>query len=143
MARLSREAEHNLTDLTAVAEARLREFRVLRNAKEYAGAVYLGRYVLEVLLKCAICKRLGKDELPTIFHSHDLNVLLYYSGLEEPLKQDALRFSSFEDVISGPDVDGLRYRNPTQLTEQDCDNWNTWLNDPDRGLVPWLREKLK
>lgn len=126
----------------AVAEARLREFHVLRAAKEYAGAVYLGRYIVEVLLKCGIIKRLGKTKLPRIFHSHDLDGLLYFSGLGDELKKEPLRLDSF-DFVRRQRVDDLRYQNPAKPTATDCDNWNVWLNDSGKGLVPWLRERLK
>lgn len=135
--------DHELTDLIAVAEARLREFHVMRTAKQYAGAVYIGRYVVEVYLKCAICKRLGKTKLPRLFHSHDLPGLLYFAGLEDELKtKEPLRHKSFEDV-KGQQVDDLRYQSPGKVTATDCDDWNAWLNDNQAGLVPWLREKLK
>jgi hypothetical protein len=140
---LDRSEQHELTDLIAVAEARLREFHALRAANEHAGAVYIGRYAIEVFLKCAICKRLGKTKLPKLFHSHDLPGLLYFTGLEDELKNlEPLRHKSFEDV-KGQQVDDLRYQNPGKVTVTDCNDWNAWLNDSQAGLVPWLREKLK
>ena len=98
--------------------------------------------MVELLLKCAICRHLKKTELPVIFHSHDLDKLIYFTGLEDELKADAERRNGFEQ-ISGHQISDLRYQNPSKVTEANCQEWDTWLNDPAKGLVPWFREKLK
>ena len=139
---LSREAEAQLGDLVAAVHERLLEFQVLRAAGRFAGAAYLGRYVVELLLKCAICKQLGKTRLPIIFHSHDLEKLIYFTGLEEQLEAEPEKYLSFEQ-IKGHEIDDLRYQNPSRVTYADCQGWDIWLNDPSKGLVPWFLEKLK
>jgi hypothetical protein len=139
---LSRDAQAQLADLRAVAEERLAEFRELRRAGRYAGAVYMGRYGIEIMLKCAICKQLGKAELPVIFHSHDLEKLIYFTGLEEELEAQQDRLESFKQ-IRGHSIDDLRYQNPVKVTDANCQQWDIWLNDSEKGIVPWLLEKLK
>ena len=131
-------------DLKEVAEARLRDFSILKRSKQYSGAVYMGRFVVEVFLKCLICKKIGQAKLHKVFHSHDLEFLLFFTGLEKQLRTTAneKRLASFMK-INAHTVDDLRYRNPQKVTESDCNDWNRWLNDENEGVVPWLRKKLK
>ena len=131
-----------LNDLKLVAQARLLDFHALKKAQQYAGAVYMGRFVIEIYLKCLICKRLQKHGLPELFHSHDLNGLLYYSGWNEELERDAQRWDNFTKITAFK-IDMLRYQNPDVVTESDCNDWDIWLNDVEGGLVPWLQSKLQ
>lgn len=131
-----------LNDLRLVAQARLHDFHALKKAGQYAGAVYMGRFVIEIYLKCLICKQLKKQRLPELFHSHDLNGLLYYSGWKEELERDEQRKDIFQK-INGCKVDMLRYQNPNAVTESTCNDWDKWLNDVEGGLVPWLQSKLQ
>ena len=83
------------TVLIQVANERLRDARVLLKQKRYNGAVYLGGYVIECLLKAAICVHLNCDNLPTIYRLHDLVELLDHSGLLLPLRLDQKVSRSF------------------------------------------------
>ncbi|MCY3020917.1 MAG: hypothetical protein NTW87_18015 [Planctomycetota bacterium] len=140
---LTTDTSADLADLIAVAEERLRDFQALRKAGCYAGAVYVGRYAVEVFLKCLICRRLGKTKLPVIFHSHNLAALLFFAGLNEELEEkQPRRFASFKEV-RGQRVDQLRYQNPARVGVSDCNNWERWLNDKREGIVPWLRKKCR
>ena len=59
-----------------VAEARLKEFKVLAASAHFVTAIYLAGYGVEALLKCAICKTLDTPNLPVNFQLHDLEDLL-------------------------------------------------------------------
>ncbi|MGH7456410.1 MAG: hypothetical protein ACRENG_33985 [bacterium] len=83
------------------AIARLAEAEYLKEAHP-AGAIYLGGYVVECMLKWAICQRKGIiyfDDLPdqqlaerlTSARGHDLDFLLKISGLHPLLETDKKR----------------------------------------------------
>jgi hypothetical protein len=58
--------------------------------------VYLGGYVIECLLKAAVCVQLRRDTLPGEYRTHELEPLLRSSGLEAGLNADQkirLRFA--------------------------------------------------
>ena len=112
------------------------------SAKQYAGAVYMGRYVVELYLKCLICKRIKKSVLHKIFFSHDLQFLLSFTGLEIELEKRCPKRKSSFDQIKAQITNDLRYQNPNKVTLSDCKAWDRWLNDKHEGLVPWLQKKL-
>ena len=110
MERLSIRESSDVADLKQVAQARLREFKVLKEARLFSGAIYMGRFAVEVYLKCLICKRLEKKRLPELFHSHDLLSLLYFSGYQEDLQsKHAKRFENFKKIAENK-IDSLRYQ---------------------------------
>ncbi|MEP6819555.1 MAG: HEPN domain-containing protein [bacterium] len=83
------------TDLTKIAEERLKDAEALVAAERYEGAIYLGGYVVELALKSRICKHLkwkgfpqskGEFQKYQSFKTHELDVLLSLSGLEEEIK---------------------------------------------------------
>jgi len=61
---------------------RLRDARVLarRENKRYTGAVYLGGYVIECLLKAAICVEQGTERLQRKYQTHELEELMEATG---------------------------------------------------------------
>ena len=67
--------------LERLADERLRDFDVLQTGSRFAAAIYLGTYAVECLLKACICKTLDLSELPVTFKSHNLDTLLFHSGL--------------------------------------------------------------
>ncbi len=83
------------TDLRKIARERLKDAEALLSAARYDGAIYLGGYVVELSLKSRICKNLkwkgspqSKREFQSYqsFKTHDLDVLLSLSGLEQKIK---------------------------------------------------------
>ncbi|MBI1924002.1 HEPN domain-containing protein [Candidatus Poribacteria bacterium] len=69
------------TVLLQVANERLKDATILLKQTRYNGAVYWGGYVIECLLKAAICVYLNRDNLPATYRIHELSDLLYYAGL--------------------------------------------------------------
>lgn len=67
--------------LMHIAERRRGDARVLLRNKRYDGAVYLGGYVVECMLKAAICQWIGEERLPERYMTHDLNWLLQQAAL--------------------------------------------------------------
>jgi len=67
--------------LLQVANERLKDSTILLKQKRYNGAIYLGGYVIECLLKAAICVHLNRDILPATYRIHELTNLLSFAGL--------------------------------------------------------------
>ncbi|PKN39345.1 MAG: hypothetical protein CVU62_03890 [Deltaproteobacteria bacterium HGW-Deltaproteobacteria-2] len=78
-----------------IAKARLRDAEVLANANRCEGAIYLCGYAVELGLKARICKTLKWQGFPfskkefegyQSFKTHDLDVLLHLTGIEDRVK---------------------------------------------------------
>ena len=113
----------------------------LASPPHYAAALYLAGYAVEALLKCAICKALNLDELPVVFHIHDLETLLFFSGLYKEIQADAVVWISFRNIQATWN-EKRRYTDPSAVSASECNNLNQWLNDPISGVVPWLEARL-
>ena len=86
-------------DLRAIARARLRDAQVLLKAKRFDGAFYLSGYAVELALKARVCRTLKWRGFPQSgrefedfrsLKTHDLEVLLKFSGVEERVTAKAL-----------------------------------------------------
>lgn len=82
-------------ELRKIARERLKDAKALLNAGRYDGAIYLGGYVVELALKSRICKTLRWRDFPKTrsefqayqsFKTHDFDVLLRLSGVEDKIK---------------------------------------------------------
>ena len=78
-------------EIEEIIQARLIDAEVLLDASRFDGSVYLCGYAIELGLKARICKTLQWDEYPTsgkysTFKTHDLDVLLHFTGLEDKVK---------------------------------------------------------
>lgn len=79
------------TEIEKIVEARLKDAEVLLKASRFDGSVYLCGYAIELGLKERICETLKWNEYPTsskysTFKTHDLDVLLHLSGIEDTVK---------------------------------------------------------
>ena len=91
-------------------------------------------------------------ELLGAFKTHDLEGLLKYSGFDRQLRSspDVLEsFSRSTKLWSGQDTNGraaeptgIRYSLPAEFDKQRADDFFKWLNDPDAGVIPWLRNRI-
>lgn len=84
-------------ELRRIADAKLADAVVLRQAGRYDNAIYLGGYAVELALKARICDTLGWDGYPSraaefqdyrSFQTHDLKVLLHLSGQETRIENE-------------------------------------------------------
>ena len=82
-------------DMKDLAKARHKDARVLLRGKRYEGAIYLCGYAVELALKARICRTLKWLGYPATgrefddyrsFKTHDLDVLLHLSGIEDKVK---------------------------------------------------------
>ena len=140
---LSTRTEIHKDVLRRLADSRLAELDALRGGTPpyYAAALYLGGYALEALLKCAICQALNLDELPVLFHVHDLDVLLFFPGRHNELQRDAPVWDSFSKIQTSWS-EKRRYTDPPTASRAECEDLNQCLNDPACGVVPWLKARL-
>jgi len=143
MPTLSMKTEIHRDVLRRLADSRLAEFDTLRTVTppHYAAALYLAGYAVEASLKCAICKALNLDELPVIFHIHDLETLLFFSGRYKEIQANAVVWASFRNIQIAWN-EKLRYTDPLAVNVVNCARMNLWLNDPISGVVPWLEARL-
>ena len=86
-------------ELTKLAKARLKDADILAKGKRYDGAIYLCGYAVELSLKARICKTLRWPQFPATraefqpyqsFKSHNLDVLLHLTGIEDKIKSRLL-----------------------------------------------------
>ena len=82
-------------DIKKIARARLKDADVLASKNRFEAAVYLCGYAVELGLKGRICKTLKWEGWPSegrefhgyqSFKTHNLDVLLHLSGIEERIK---------------------------------------------------------
>lgn len=82
-------------DLMTTARERLTDAETLLSAQRYDGAVYLCGYSIEIALKHKICQTLNWSGFPSTnrefekyksLKTHDLDVLLSFTGVETTLK---------------------------------------------------------
>jgi len=82
-------------EMRKIAEARLEDAEVLAQKNRFEGAIYICGYAVEIGLKERICKKLKWQGWPSggkefkgyeKFKTHDLDVLLNLSGMEEYIK---------------------------------------------------------
>lgn len=132
MARLSLESKNVLLQS---AYERLRDARVLARSenRRYTGAVYLGGYVIECLLKAAICVSQRTERLPAKYQTHELDVLLEATGYRPTMTSElAAKFR----VIMGWNV-MLRY----QVRQYQAQEAHTFLANVE-VIRRWLLEKM-
>jgi len=127
-------------ELDAQAEEKLCEAEALYDTGHYGAATYVAGYSVECLLKLAICRRIGQD-LTALFRTHDLDGLLFYSGLHDDAKGDAPMKLDF-DQIAGlwNDADGnvpLRYPSSGLTSQSDADRFLKSVGGNNR----WLRAR--
>ena len=96
------------SELLNIARARLRDAQVLVRANRFDGAYYLCGYSVELALKVRICKTLKWSGFPEAgqdfkglqsLKTHDLEVLLKLSGVENRIKRKYIASGSFEEFV--------------------------------------------
>lgn len=89
----------SISDLRAIAKARLEDAEVLAQNDRLDGAQYLCGYSVELTLKARICATLNWSDFPETrkefenfgsFKTHKLDVLLRLSGQEQRVRSDHL-----------------------------------------------------
>lgn len=78
-------------EIEKIVQARIEDAEILYKESRFDGSVYLCGYAVELGLKARICRTLQWDEYPTsgkynTFKTHDLDVLLHLTGMEDKVK---------------------------------------------------------
>lgn len=128
-------------DVTTLREAyaeRKAEYDALRAASRWPGAILYAVTLLELALKLVMCKHLGVSNLPTIFHVHDLDLLLCCSGKESLVGTNPNLRTNFLLIHKRWSM-SLRYEGATQ-TRQDADDFHQALFDSSYGVITFLSQ---
>ena len=132
--------KEDVTTLHQAYQLRGREYNALRSAGEWAGAVMHAGILLELALKIAICKNMDAIRLPKAFQVHELEFLLYCSGLEKSFKNNANLYDNFNLIADKWSID-LRYKGAT-VNQQDSDDFHQALFDTSNGVLTFLTSIL-
>jgi len=122
--------------LLQISNDRLKDATVLLKNIRYNGAVYLGGYVIECLLKAAICARLRRDTLPSEYRTHDLDSLMRSSGLFPSMAANASLYPQYIRIKVWSVA--LRYRG----TRYDADAAKKFLSAV-KKVKQWILEKMQ
>ena len=124
------------TVFSAVAEVRLNDAKALLEMRRYAGAIYLGGYAIECLLKWAVTCRQGIVYLPATLEIHNWDKLLQEAGLG-PFLQAAPEVQAIFSELSDRWAPELRYLSrPVSRNEAETLYGN--LAD----VYNWIREQV-
>lgn len=154
----------NPVEIKKLAYERLEEAQILCDAEKYNGAFYLAGYSIELILKAKICEQMGVNnlfdfeerqlphgvsELRKAVKTHDIAVLLIFSGLKEKFKiakRDNVELALFDALLfegSGRCQwsEQVRY----QSVRQDAYTVQNLLrilqdNNENRGLLQWIEQ---
>jgi len=95
-------------DLITIANERLADAEALLATNRFDGAAYLCGYAIEIALKYKICVTLNWSDFPqtggefknySSLRTHDLDVLLRFSGVESQVKSSHLACYFMKDII--------------------------------------------
>ncbi|MEK7728041.1 MAG: hypothetical protein AAB354_06465 [candidate division KSB1 bacterium] len=126
----------DLATLHEALQMRKEEYEALYSAGKWQGAVVQAGFLLELALKIAICKNLGEQNLPRIFQVHDLELLLFCSGLGQTFKSKPALQRNFTVVLTNWSPE-LRYEK-SLITKKKSDDVHQALFDPSHGLLTFL-----
>src|SRR5438067_379118 len=91
----------NRADFRKLAELRIKEAKVLLDARSHAGAYYLAGYAVECAIKACIAKRTKRSEFPPDpqavrdMYVHDVTKLLKPADLNTALDQETRQNPQF------------------------------------------------
>ena len=108
--------------LQSNATMRLEDAQILFDHQRYDGSAYLCGYAVEFALKARICDTLNSETYPDYisgFAVHKLDTLLFLTGREEHIKQNALVEWNFVAERWKPE---MRYTRPGVILPADVQN---------------------
>ena len=124
--------------LLAAFNERKDEYNALRSVGKWSGAISHGGILLELALKLVICKNIGAAKLPTMFQIHDLELLLYCSGLRKDFLSNSVLQRNFDTVLKRWSLD-LRYQGASK-TRADSEAVHQALFEPANGVLVFLSQ---
>ena len=132
-----------MQQLRGLAHLRLREAEALLQAGLYEGAAYICGYAVESALKARICRLLGVNEYPqnprfrAAYAVHDLDQLLYLSGLSSRMKQSsAAQLRNWMIALAwNPD---RRYSARGSFSREEVEEMLEAMGDRGDGVLKWV-----
>jgi hypothetical protein len=128
--------EQDAATLRAAYQERKAEYEALRTAGRWSGTILYAGTLLELALKQVLCKHFNVAQLPVIFQVHDLQLLLYCSGLWSVFTSDKILLQNFSFIFDRWSM-ALRYEGAIK-TQQDSDAFDQALFDQSRGVITFL-----
>jgi hypothetical protein len=126
----------DVATLRQAYQLRKREYDALRAAGEWSGAVMHAGILVELALKIAICKNMDVTHLPKAFQVHDLDYLLYCTGLQNTFLNDPDLLRNFTVGTTRWSMD-MRYKGAI-TTQRKADKIHQALFDPANGVLTFL-----
>jgi HEPN domain-containing protein len=133
----------NRDELQKLTDLRLKEAKVLLDAKCYNGAYYLMGYAVECALKACIAKQTKQHDFPNRdsrdFYIHNLNNLLKYSGFEKEHRDETKEDRAFD--VNWATVKDWKEdtRYSLEITKDKAEALYFAITNGKGGIMPWLR----
>ena len=147
-------------EIKELSHLRLAEATILCGQEKYDGAFYLAGYSIELMLKAKICEHFGIDnlfdkegckipdisDLRKVVETHNINLLLILSGLEEKFREARILNTkirsaySFFSASTGKKTDWheqVRYLPKGSKTAQEVKEFIDLLHD-EAGMLKWI-----
>jgi len=130
--------------LLEIAKTRFEEARILLASDKSDGAIYLCGYALELMLKRQVAKILGWEQYPdkkefnngyNSFRTHDLDILLHLSGLEQEFRADNDLYVQWQKAKSWNSE--IRYRKVGEITKLEASG----IIEASRTVLKYLNSK--
>lgn len=119
---------------------RYKDARALLRAGRWGGAIYLGGYVIECLLKARILKEKGSAQLPREYWHHDLFRLMDVSRVTWELTlQENQAIQAYMTLIAGNWDVTMRYGSTQFVDRHEANNFLEAV----RKVTRWLRDSLR
>lgn len=120
-------------------KSKIEEAKILLEKGFYLSSIYLGGYAIEILLKVIIMEKLGLSELPDCFKTHDLELLLFISGVKDKLDANKKQKENFSFVNAQVQwSEQIRYKDPKFYSQEKAELFLDILTGED-GLIAWLQ----
>jgi HEPN domain-containing protein len=133
----------NRTEFQKLAELRLGEAKLLLDNNRYPGAYYLIGYAVECALKACIAKQTKRHDFPNKnsakIYTHDLNILLEFSGLQTKHREKSKKNPNFELnwTILKDWKEDARYS--LEITKDQAEALYSAVVSRKDGILPWLQ----
>jgi len=126
----------DVATLRQAYQLRKREYDALRAAGEWSGAVMHAGTLVELALKIAICKNMDVTHLPKAFQVHDLDYLLYCTGLQNAFLNNPELLRNFTVGTTRWSME-MRYKGAI-TTQRKAEKIHQALFDPTNGVLTFL-----
>jgi hypothetical protein len=134
----------NRNELRRLSRIRLKEARVLLEARCFDGAYYLSGYAVECALKACIAKRTKRHDFPekkrvNDSYSHNLTILVGVAGLKTILEQETNRHPAFS--LNWTTVKDWSEERRYRLTsEREARDLYRAITTRQHGVMQWIRQ---